>query len=46
MKGNDVCIILHLWTQAEPAAERWSREASKAVVKLETAVWLGKVSIL
>lgn len=24
--------------EAEPAAERWSREASKAVVKLETAV--------
>ena len=40
---NNACIILQLWTQAEPAAERWSREASKAVVKLETAVWLGKV---
>lgn len=33
-------VAVALW-QAEPAAERWSREAAKAVVKLETAVWPG-----
>ena len=37
-KLSDVAVAL--W-QAEPAAERWSREAAKAVVKLETAVWPG-----
>lgn len=34
-------VVKRCRPQAEPAAERWSREAAKAVVKLETAVWPG-----